>query len=119
MLASGNSHPGGTGAKKIVLDFSAGQQAATFDGLQEYAANHLRYPAQARKAGIEGKVVLLFDISAVGKVTGIQVAQPLGFGCDEAAIEMVQNMPDWKPAMNYGIAVRNKKTVEFSFNLNQ
>ena len=48
------------------------------------------YPESAKHSNIEGVVVLQVDIDATGKIMNIEVAQSLGFGCDEAAVAAIQ-----------------------------
>ena len=45
------------------------------------------YPPEAEKLGIEANVVLQLDIDREGKVTKATVAEPVGHGFDEAAVE--------------------------------
>jgi TonB family protein len=48
------------------------------------------YPEGAKRAGIEGVVILQVDIDATGAVMDVQVVQGLGSGCDEAAAEAMK-----------------------------
>jgi protein TonB len=43
------------------------------------------YPLAARRAGLEGAVILLLTIDAAGRVTEARVRRGIGLGCDEAA----------------------------------
>ncbi len=43
------------------------------------------YPPEARKAEVEGKILLALAIDAVGRVTRVKVLAGLGYGLDEAA----------------------------------
>lgn len=99
------------------FDYSAGQQTARFDNLEAYVAAYLNYPAQAEANYIEGTVKVLAVISPEGKVLKADVVESLGYGCDEAALKMVINMPNWTPAMNYGIPVKGKRMLEIDFRL--
>lgn len=56
------------------------------------------YPEIARKAGIEGMVILKIQIDETGKVVDAKVLQSLGAGCDEAAIAAAMRCK-FKPAM--------------------
>ncbi len=59
----------------------------------------LRYPEIARKAGIEGRVVVQVQISVKGRVVNAKVIKSLGHsGCDEAAIKAIKTVK-WKPAL--------------------
>ncbi|HMQ61880.1 MAG TPA: energy transducer TonB [Flavilitoribacter sp.] len=105
-------------ARKVYnLDFAAGQQLARFDNLAEYIDRHLEYPESARVAGVEGTVKVLVTISPEGEVQLPKIVQSLGHGCDEAALDLVRKMPAWVPAMNHGIPVKGKKTLEIAFKL--
>ena len=58
----------------------------------------LKYPEIARKAGIQGRVVVQVLVSEKGKVIDTQIIQSLGHsGCDVAAIKAIQSV-NWKPA---------------------
>jgi protein TonB len=60
---------------------------------------NLVYPEIARKAGVEGKVVVHVQISEKGDVVNTKILQSLGNnGCDEAAIAAIKSVK-WKPAM--------------------
>lgn len=85
--------------------------------LMEHMINHLKYPEAAKKAGIEGKVLIAFTISATGKVTNAKVIQGIGHGCDEAALAVLEQMPDWVPAQQGGKAVASEMTLPFLFKL--
>ncbi|HMQ49064.1 MAG TPA: TonB family protein [Saprospiraceae bacterium] len=85
--------------------------------LMEHIIKYLKYPEAAKKAGIEGKVLVELIISAAGKVTDIKVVQGLGYGCDEAAVAVLEQMPDWIPAQKDGKAVASKMTLPFQFKL--
>jgi len=49
-----------------------------------------QYPEAAKRANIEGVVILQVDIDATGAVKMVQLIQGLGYGCDEAALAAVQ-----------------------------
>ncbi|MDW7682144.1 MAG: energy transducer TonB [bacterium] len=59
---------------------------------------NLKYPEIARKAGIEGTVIIYAQISDKGDVIRTRVIKALGqSGCNEAAIEAIQSVK-WRPA---------------------
>jgi len=59
----------------------------------------LKYPEIARKAGIEGRVIVQVLVSEKGKVIKTRVIKSLGHsGCDEAAVKAIRNVK-WKPAL--------------------
>ncbi|OQX86086.1 hypothetical protein B6D60_06850 [candidate division KSB1 bacterium 4484_87] len=59
---------------------------------------NLEYPEIARKAGIEGTVIVYAQIDRSGKVIRTKVVKPLGnSGCNEAAVKAIKSVK-WKPA---------------------
>jgi len=59
----------------------------------------LKYPVTARKAMVEGTVILYICVDENGQVVAVRVLKSLGnTGCDEAAIAAVKNVT-WKPAL--------------------
>jgi len=59
----------------------------------------LKYPEIARKAGIEGRVIIQVLVSEKGKVIKTRVIKSLGHsGCDEAAVKAIRGVK-WKPAL--------------------
>ena len=59
---------------------------------------NLKYPEIARKAGVEGRVIVQCVIDEKGNVVSTEVVKSLGNnGCDEAAIKAIKSVK-WKPA---------------------
>lgn len=59
----------------------------------------LRYPEIARKAGIEGKVIVHVLVSEKGVVERTKILKSLGHsGCDDAAVKAIRSVR-WKPAL--------------------
>lgn len=59
----------------------------------------LKYPEIARKAGIEGRVIIQVQVSEQGDVVNTRVIKSLGHsGCDEAAIKAIKKIK-WNPAL--------------------
>lgn len=59
----------------------------------------LKYPEIARKAGIEGRVIIQVLVSEKGKVIKTRIIKSLGHsGCDEAAVKAIRGVK-WKPAL--------------------
>lgn len=73
-----------------------------------------RYPEDARRARLEGVVVLETIIDTDGNVDNVRVLKGLGHGLSEAAVEAVKTWK-FKPATRLGepVAVRFILTVQF------
>jgi TonB family protein len=109
------SHPQPMKAPAGSLDLEAGQQAAHFPQLAQYLAAHLTYPERAKEHSVEGTLTLEVLICSDGNVLNVRVLKPLGYGCDEAAVEAIATMPAWVPASNYGVAVKSKARLDIDF----
>jgi len=79
---------------------------------------HLRYPEIARKAGIEGRVVVQFIIDEEGNVVDPVVVRGIGGGCDEAAIEAVKQVR-FTPGRQRGRPVKVRYSMPITFRLSQ
>jgi TonB family protein len=79
---------------------------------------NLQYPEIARKAGIEGRVILNVLVAENGEIDEIKVLKSLGHnGCDEAAMVAVRAVK-WKPAMQKGKPVKVWVGIPVIFKLN-
>jgi protein TonB len=78
---------------------------------------HLKYPEIARKAGIEGTVIISALIGKTGQVEQIRVDKSLGNnGCDEAAINAVKQVK-FTPAKQRGRPVKFWYSFPIKFKL--
>ena len=93
-------------------EFPGGMQA-----LMSYLKDTIKYPEQAKKDGIQGRVIVQFIVEKSGKVTDIHVVRGIDPILDEEAARVVAAMPDWKPGMNHGEAVNVKYTIPVNFKL--
>ena len=75
-----------------------------------------KYPEAARRANREAVVILEFTVDVNGKATDIKVAEPKGFGFDEAAVEAIER---WRftPAKKDGASVPMRVRQPIRFNL--
>ena len=88
-----------------------------FDAMFDFINANLVYPQEAKDAAIEGRVFVGFVIEKDGTVSSIRLLRGIGYGCDEAAMDLVRKMPKWKPATQRGKPVRVQYMLPFSFKL--
>jgi len=87
-------------------------------GLTKYLNENLRYPKEARKKKLEGKVFIKFIVEKNGKVSHpIIVKDGVGSGCADEALRLVSKMPKWWPGKQNGKAVRVYYTLPITFKL--
>lgn len=83
------------------------------------ASENLRYPAQARRMNVEGKVFVEFVVDKEGKITDVVLVKGIGAGCDEEAIRILNLSPDWQPAKQRGKPVKQRIVLPIFFKLAQ
>ena len=83
----------------------------------EYIGKKLKYPAQARRMGIEGKVYVEFVVDKDGSITNVRAMKGIGAGCDEEAIRVIQASPKWKPGKQRGRPVKVRMILPITFKL--
>jgi protein TonB len=77
----------------------------------------IQYPELARKAGVEGMVVVQFIVDQEGNVTEPTVLRGIGAGCDQEALRVVQQAK-FEPGRQRGKPVRVKMSLPIRFSLN-
>lgn len=85
--------------------------------LIKFLSENLQYPAAAKEKGIQGRVTLQFIVNADGSISGTKVLRSVDPDLDKEAIRLINTMPNWKPGMQRGQAVRVKYTVPVMFRL--
>ncbi len=88
-----------------------------YEAFYAYVADELKYPRSALNLGVEGKVFVRFVVDERGKITRIEVVKGVGAGCDEEAIRVVSNAPDWKPGKQRGKPVKVQIIIPIVFKI--
>ncbi|MBN2637598.1 MAG: energy transducer TonB [Bacteroidales bacterium] len=109
------------GWKKDTTVYVVADKMPSFPGgvqLQnQFLSAHLKYPAEAVKNGISGKVFVSFIVEKKGNISHIKVVRGIGYGCDKEAERVVSEMPLWEPRILNKKPVRMRVTLPFIFNL--
>jgi len=96
------------------------ESAAPKGGMQafyKFVGEKIKYPAQARRMGIEGRVFVEFVINKDGSLTDVRAIKGIGAGCDEEAVRIVQSSPPWSPGKQRGKPVKQRYTLPIIFKL--
>lgn len=96
--------------------FIAVEQMPELQGGLAAIQQQIEYPELARKAGVEGMVVVQFVVDEEGNVTEPAVLRGIGAGCDREAIRVVREAK-FTPGMQRGRAVRVKMSLPIRFTL--
>jgi TonB family protein len=86
--------------------------------LGEFLAKNIKYPAQASRNNISGKVYLTFVVCEDGSLCDYEIMKGIGNGCDEEALRVVKEMSGkWEPGLQYGKKVRVRYNLPITFTL--
>ena len=119
-------------ARKIEPDFEIGEEvaeeiftiveepAAPVGGMEafyKFVRKNLKYPSQARRMGIEGKVYVQFVVDKDGTITDVKAVKGIGAGCDEEAVRVINKSPRWNPPKQRGKPVKQRIILPITFQL--
>jgi TonB family protein len=97
------------------------QETATYNGgmpeLYETIGKSLRYPAEARKRGIEGKVFVEFLIDKGGRIRDVKAIKGPDRILNEEAERVMRMMDDWTPGKVRGKPVVQRMVLPLAFRL--
>lgn len=93
-------------------EFPGGEKA-----MYDFLATNIKYPAVARDNGIEGTVIVQFIVREDGNIDDPQIVRGIGGGCDEEALRVVKEMPNWIPGEQNNIAVAVKYHLPIRFTI--
>lgn len=103
------------------LNFHVVEDLPQFPGgaveFMKWLTKHLRYPYNARKQKIQGKVVAVFYVEKDGSITGISVTKSLSAECDREALRVLRMMPAWQPGIQNDKPCRTKVCIPIVFKL--
>lgn len=93
-------------------EYPGGMQA-----LFEFLKENIKYPEDAQKQKVEGRVLAKFVVETDGSISNIEVVKHAFPSLDAEAVRVIQAMPNWTPGKQKGQAVRVKFVVPINFNL--
>jgi protein TonB len=83
----------------------------------QYVSTNIKYPAQARRLNVEGRVYVEFIVGKDGKISDAIAVKGIGAGCDEEAVRIIIAAPSWNPAKQRGKPVRQRMVLPITFKL--
>lgn len=85
--------------------------------INQYLATTIKYPEEAEKQKIQGRVFIKFVVDTNGIITEPEITKSAHPMLDEEALRVVRAMPPWKPGYQHGKPVRVYYTLPISFRL--
>lgn len=96
--------------------FVAVEQMPELQGGLAALQKKINYPEMARKAGIEGRVIIQFIVTENGNVEDPRVIRGIGGGCDKEALRVVKQA-SFTPGKQRGQPVRVQYSLPIVFQL--
>ncbi len=90
------------------------------NALINYIYQNIQYPPQARKDGLQGRVIAKFIINETGKLEDIEILRGIGGGCDEEVLKVLNQMNQektWIPGQQDGKVVKLQYLLPVKFAL--
>lgn len=85
--------------------------------LRKWVYSYMKYPKEAVRDGIQGRVLVNFTIDAKGKVKDVKVVRSVDPLLDAEAVRVVSASPDWKPGVLDGKKVECELSLYIEFKL--
>ena len=85
--------------------------------LQKWVYTYMKYPQEAIRNGIQGRVLVDFIIDETGKVRDVKVLKGADPLLDEEAVRIVSGSPQWKPGKLRGKKVKSEMSLYVEFRL--
>jgi len=85
--------------------------------LLSYLISNINYPEEAKKNGLQGKVIVRFVVDQFGKAGEAQIVRGVSTEIDNEVIRVVNSMPTWTPGEQNGGKVAVYYTLPFQLAL--
>ena len=98
---------------EVMPQYPGGQIA-----MLKYIMENIKYPEQAMKEGIQGRVTVRFIVEKDGSISNVKPILSVHPLLDKEAVRVVESMPKWSPGKQNGKPVRVRFNVPVMFKLN-
>lgn len=98
---------------EVMPQFPGGQIA-----MLQYLMKNIKYPEQAMKEGIQGRVAVRFIVEKDGSISDVKPVLSVHPLLNKEAVRVVESMPKWSPGKQNGKPVRVRFNVPVMFKLN-
>ena len=98
---------------EVMPQFPGGQIA-----MLQYIMRNIKYPEQAMKEGIQGRVAVSFIVEKDGSISDVKPILSVHPLLNKEAVRVVESMPKWTPGKQNGKPVRVRFNVPVMFKLN-
>lgn len=97
---------------EVMPQFPGGQIA-----MLQYIMKNIKYPEQAMKEGIQGRVTVRFIVEKDGSISDVKPVLSVHPLLNKEAVRVVESMPKWTPGKHNGKPVRVRFNLPVMFKL--
>jgi protein TonB len=97
---------------EVMPEYPGGENA-----LKSEIASAINYPDEAKKNGIQGKVIVSFVVDKQGKVTNAKIERGVNPALDAESLRVINGLKTWKPGKEKGKAVKVAYTIPINYAL--
>lgn len=97
---------------EVMPQFPGGQIA-----MLQYLMKNIKYPEQAMKEGIQGRVAVRFIVEKDGSISDVKPVLSVHPLLNKEAVRVVKSMPKWTPGKQNGKPVRVRFNLPVMFKL--
>lgn len=97
---------------EVMPQFPGGQIA-----MLQYIMKNIKYPEQAMKEGIQGRVAVRFIVEKDGSISDVKPVLSVHPLLNKEAVRVVKSMPKWTPGKQNGKPVRVRFNLPVMFKL--
>ena len=84
----------------------------------KWVLNNMKYPEEAKKKGIQGRVIASFELSETGQVVNAKILRGVDPELDNEVLRVLMSSPVWeRPGQNMGKTVRVRYNFPVNFQL--
>lgn len=85
------------------------------EAFSTFLNSELKYPDEAKREGIEGRVYVQFIVEKDGSLSDIKAIKGVGGGCENEAERVMGFVPGFKPGLERGVPVRTQMVLSIEF----
>jgi TonB family protein len=106
-----------TSELKAIYDDEDPEFPGGYPALMKYIQENLIYPQDAIEKNLQGRVAVKFNVDSNGKVNKVEVVRgiPECEACNQEAIRVVSNMPNWIPVKENGVKTGSWMMIPINF----
>ncbi|MHA8067540.1 TonB family protein [Aquirufa sp. ROCK2-A2] len=99
---------------QIIPEYPGGMEAFV-----SYLNKNLKYPEDAKKAKVTGKVYVEINVNAEGTLTNVKILKTPGYGFGEEAVRVMKESGKWIPAKKNHVNIASSLVLPIQFLLSE